>query len=80
MINNVLGDGFEPVLAFDDLNFRRELVLQLRLLRVVQVLILDNLGKLFAQILVLNQDLWDALFVKQRHGRAVVHGLLEIVF
>ena len=40
----------------------------------------QNLAELLAQIVVLDQHLRDALLVEQRHGRAVVHGLLEVVF
>ena len=37
------GDRFQPVVALDDFNLRRELVLQFRLLRVVEILVLQDL-------------------------------------
>ncbi len=80
MINDILCDGIETVVPLDNLDLLREFVLQFRLLRVVKILVLANLGEFLAKIVVLNENLRDALLVEQRHSCAVIHGLLEIVF
>ena len=80
MVNDVLGDGIQTAVPLDDLDFLRKFVFQFLLLRVVQILVLANLGEFLSEIVVLNENLWDTLLVKQRYSCTVVHGLPKIVF
>ena len=41
-----LRDGFQPVVALDHFNFCSEPLLQFRLLRIVQILVFENLGRI----------------------------------
>ena len=80
MIHNIPRNLLQPIIALDDFDLFGESPLQLRLLRLVQIFVLQNLVELRAQSLVLDQHFRYALLVKQRHRRAIVRGLLEVVF
>lgn len=80
MEDNIPGDGLQAGIPLDDLNLLGKLFLQLLLLGLVQVFIFQNLVKFLAQIFVLDQHFRHPFLVEQRHGRAIVGGLLEVVF
>ena len=79
MIDNIFGDSFKSVLSLNDFDFLSKSVFQLRLLRVVEILVLDNLGKVIVEVLILNQHLRNAFLVEQRNGCSIDHRLLEVV-
>ena len=79
VIDDVPGNGFQPVIAFDHLDLAGEFFLQLGLLGFVKVLVFQDLVKLVTQILVLVPNLGHPFLVEKRHGGAFIHGLLEVV-
>jgi hypothetical protein len=80
MIDDILRDDLQPILSLYYLDFGSKPVFQPRPLRIVKILIFDNFSKLLIQIVVLDQNLGDPLLVEQWHRRAIIHGLLKIVF
>ena len=79
VVDDVAGDGLQPVLALDDLHLAGVPAFELLLLRVVEVLVFEDLVELVAEVLVLLEDFGHALLVEQRHGGVVVHRLPEVV-
>jgi hypothetical protein len=77
--HDVRRDLVEPFLAGDQVVLLAEHPLQLPLLVLVQFGVLDHPVDVVVQLLVGQLKLRDAVLVEQRHGRAVVYGLLEIV-
>src|SRR6266481_502291 len=79
MIDDVFCDRLETIVALYYLDFSREFLFQLFLLGVIQIFVFEDFVKFITQVLVLNKHLWDTLLIEERHRRAVIHRLLEVV-
>ncbi len=77
--HEVLGDRLQPVVAGDQVVLAGELPLQLLLLLLVQFGRFQQVLHVLVEVLVGQLQLGDAVLVEERHGRAVVDRLLEVV-
>ena len=78
--DDVVRNHFQTVIPLDDFHLLGEALLQLFLLRIVEILVLQDLIELVAQVIVLNVHLRHPLLVEQGHSGPVIHGLAEIIF
>jgi len=79
MRHQVLGHRLQPVVASDQVVLPGELPFQLLFLLLVQLGFFKEVFHVLVQVVVDQLQLRDAVFVVERDGRAVGHGLLEVI-
>ena len=79
MPHDVLGDRLQPVVAGEDVVLPAQLPFELRFLFGVEFRRLDEVVDVLVQVRVHELQLRRAVLVEERHGRAVLDRLLEVV-
>ena len=79
MPHDVLRHGFQPVVAGDQMVLPAEYLLQLGLLLRIEIGVLDHSVNVFVEVGIDELQFRRAVLVEQRHGSAVLDGLLEVV-
>ena len=77
--HDVLRHGFQPVVARDQVVLPPQHLLQLGFLLRVEFGVLDQAVDVFVQVGIDELQFRRAVLVEQRHGGAVLDGLLEVV-